>query len=199
VGWHRRAVVAAGKKAFNAKCAKKAKRSPRKPWRNFALFASFALKLLPVLGLWRSGLGCLLRRALLQRLHQRFPVGLGLVRIGVREGKNRVVEASGVADIGSNGNRIAGTSVAAGEQFAAEVGVGAETVGGERGEIERGLVIVELADKIVAAIDGGIAEERIGGKLHGALSVGDAVSVVGAAGGVFRQVGCIRRGRLLFE
>ena len=40
-------------------------------------------------------------------------------------------------------------------------------------------MVVELADEVIAACDGGVAEEGVAGELHGALAVHDAMALVG--------------------
>ena len=82
---------------------------------------------------------------------------------------------------------VAGAGVAAGEGFAADGGVFEQGGGFELVEQDGGLVVVELADEVVAALDGGPAEEGVGLELHGALAVDDAAALVGFAG--------LRRGR----
>ena len=59
-------------------------------------------------------------------------------------------------------------------------------------------MVVELADQVVAALDGGVAEEGIGGELHGALAVHDAMALVGVAG-AFGQIGRVGRGGLFLD
>jgi len=73
--------------------------------------------------------------------------------------------------------------VAAGEEFAAEVGVADEDFGREGLEIDGAFVVVELADEEVAIVEGGPTEEGIGLELHGALAFGDAAALVGGGGG----------------
>ena len=48
---------------------------------------------------------------------------LGLVGVGAGEGQDGVVKAVEVAEIGGDGDGVSGAGVAAGEEFAAEVGV----------------------------------------------------------------------------
>ena len=43
-------------------------------------------------------------------------------------------------------------------------------------------MVVELADEVVAAVDGGPAEEGVGLELHGALAFDDAVALVAGFG-----------------
>ena len=123
----------------------------------------------------------------------------GFVGVGAGEGEEGAVEAGGVAEVGGDGYGISGAGVAAGEEFAAEVGVAEETLWGEGCDVERGFVVVELADEEVAAFEGGVAEEGVGGELHGALAVDDAMALVGVASGAFGKIGRVGRGSLFFD
>src|SRR5579864_5358809 len=51
------------------------------------------------------------------------PVRLGLVRIEMREGKNRLVKPRAGANIGMDGDRIAGAGMTASQQLTAQVGI----------------------------------------------------------------------------
>ena len=59
-------------------------------------------------------------------------------------------------------------------------------------------MVVELADEIVAAFDGGVAKEGVGGELHGALAVHDAMAFVGVLR-AFGKIGGVGRGRLFLD
>ena len=61
-----------------------------------------------------------------------------------------------------------------------------------------GLVVVELADEVVAALDGGPAEERVGLELHGALAVDHAAALM-ARFELLAKVGCVGGGWLLLD
>ncbi len=59
-------------------------------------------------------------------------------------------------------------------------------------------MVVELANEVVAALDGGPPEERVGLELHGALALNDAVALV--CGFAFAaQVGRVARGSLFLD
>ncbi len=136
---------------------------------------------------------------LFERGFEQAPVVLGFVRVGLGEGEEGAVEAGGVAEVGGDGYGVAGAGVAAGEEFAAEVGVAEKAGGGEGCDVERGLVVVELADEEVAALEGGVTEEGVGGELHGALAVDDAMALMGVAGGAFRKIGRVGGGGFFFD
>ena len=88
---------------------------------------------------------------------------LGFVGVGAGEGEDGAVEALGVAEVSGDFYGIAGAGVAAGEELAAEICVAEEALWGEGCDVERGLVVVQLADEVVAAFEGGVAEEGVGG------------------------------------
>ncbi len=132
------------------------------------------------------------------------PVFFGLVGVGAGEGEDSFVEAVGFADVGRDCDGISGAGVAAGEEFAAEVSVTDERVTGEGGEIERCLVVVELANEVVARDvlfvgDGGVAEEGVGGELHGTLAVHDAMTLMGVGIGVRGEPAGVGGGGLFFD
>ena len=116
----------------------------------------------------------------------------GLVGVGAGEAEDGVVETVAVAEVSGDGDGVAGAGVAAGEEFAADVGVAQQAGGGEGVEVERGLVVVELADEVVAASDGGVAEEGVAGELHGTLAVDDAMALVSVRVGVREGRACRR-------
>ena len=88
--------------------------------------------------------------------------------------------------------------MAAGQQFAADFGVGLKAAAGQVFEFDGAFVVVELADEVLAAADMGPAQERIGLQLHGALALGDALAVVGCGVGV-GQIGRVAGGRLFLD
>ena len=88
---------------------------------------------------------------------------LGLVGVGAGEGEDGAIEALGVAEIGGYLYGVAGAGVAAGEELATEVCVAEEALWGEGYDIERGLVVVQLADEVIAAFERGVSEKWVGG------------------------------------
>ncbi len=135
---------------------------------------------------------------LLEGFFEEGPVVFGFVGVGAGEGEQGAVKARRLAEVGGDGDGVTGAGVSAGEEFAAEVGITEERGGGEGLEVERGLVVVELADEEVAAVDGGVAEEGVTGELHGTLAVHGAMALVRVRVAV-RQVGRPGRGCLLFD
>jgi len=134
---------------------------------------------------------------------KRLPVALGFVGVGVGEGVDGIVKTARVAEIRGEGDGVSGASVAAGEEFAANIGVSLKASSGEAGEVEAGFVVVQLADKIVAGLtvgvgDGGVTEERVRGELHGALAVDDAMALVGMRVAV-RKIERVGGARLFFD
>ncbi len=86
----------------------------------------------------------------------------------------------------------------AGEHLAADGRVLQQGRGFEHTQVDGGLVVVELADQVIAAGDGGPAEERVGLQLHGALAFHRAAALVVRLARV-AQVGRVGGVRLLLE
>lgn len=112
------------------------------------------------------------------------PVGVGLFGVGLGEADDGLLEAVAGADVAGEDAGVAGAGVAAGEDLSTDGGVLAEVFGFEFGDVERGLVVVELADEVVEAVDARPAEHGVGLDLHGALAVGGALALVAWLGGV---------------
>ena len=126
------------------------------------------------------------------------PVAIGLIGVVGGEFCDGVVEAGGAADVAGEYGGVSSAGVAAGEYFAAEAGVFEQACGFDGGEVDGGLVIVELADEVVAALDGGPSEEGVGLELHGALAFdGAAALVVGLK--LLAEVRSVGGGDFLFD
>ena len=106
------------------------------------------------------------------------PVAFCLHGVGCSKFGDGLVEASRDANVSGDDGRIAGARVTAGQCFAADDGILQEASRLKLAHLDDGLVIVELTDEEVAALDGGIAEEWIGLELHGSLAIDDAAALV---------------------
>src|ERR1700722_20163095 len=143
--------------------------------------------------------------AFLEGFDELLPVLLGLVGVGEGEAGDGLAEALGGAEVAGQHDEVAGAGVAAGEDLAGDLGVLHQAGRLEGGEVERGLVVVELADEEAARLagawvgDGGPAEEGIGLDLHGALAFDDAAALMGVRESGFVEVGGVGGGGLLLD
>jgi len=78
------------------------------------------------------------------------PIGEGLGGVGAGEGEDGLREFAAAADVSVEGGGVSGAGVGAGKELAAELGVGDEGCALEAGDGDGGLVVVELADEVVA-------------------------------------------------
>ena len=115
-------------------------------------------------------------------------ITFSLVRIGAGEPANRPVELVGLAHVPGDHRRTGGSSVALGEQAAANAHVVGKRVTVEGVERDAAFHVAELPDVVLATGDGGPAEQRIGHGLQPLLVFDNALSLVGVPGGIAMHV-----------
>src|SRR5260370_12364461 len=106
------------------------------------------------------------------------PVCLCLVGVGNGESGDSDVEAGRVPDVTGEHQRISRASVATGEDLPADSGILQQSGGLQFTEVDGGLVVVQLTDEVVSALDAGPAQEGVRLELHGTLAFDDPLSFV---------------------
>ena len=106
------------------------------------------------------------------------PIAAGFAGVGAGEARDRVSKALVGTDVSGDDGCVAASGVAAGEDLATEAGVAVQRGGVGGLEVKPPFVVVELADEVVATVDGCVAEERVRHQLHHALAVHDPFALL---------------------
>src|SRR5262245_45583690 len=129
-------------------------------------------------------------------------VPLVLIRVGLGEGGEGVVEGRALAQVRRDGDAVARAGVGQGERLAADPRVGHRAVGHHPVRIDRALPVPQLADvevaplPIVVAVDPLPAEQDVAHRLHDPLAGDDPLALVGE-GALAQEAFEDRRLRLL--
>ena len=89
-----------------------------------------------------------------------------------------VVKAFGGADVASENGAIPASRVSPGEEFAADAGILHQAGGLDGRNVERTLVVIKLANDVVATIDLRPAQEGVGLELHGTFALDNTTPLV---------------------